>query len=63
MDREDLDPGGLHREFEFGLNLGAGFQFDRFNVAWSWRRALNTVMTDGLKSYTSSNMLTVGYSF
>lgn len=60
---QDLDLGGVHRELEWGLNLGAGFQIDRFNVSYTWRRALNTISTDGHKSYARSNMLSVGYAF
>ncbi len=60
---QDLDLGGLHRDLEWGLNLGMGFQIFNFNVAYNWRRALNTVTTDELNSYASSGMLTVGYCF
>ena len=60
---QDLDLGGIHRELEWGLNLGAGIQFDRFNVSYNWRRALNTISTDGMNSYARSSMLSVGYSF
>lgn len=60
---EDLDLGGVHRELEWGVNLGAGFQYDRFNVSYSWHRAINTISADGPNRYASSNMLTVGYSF
>jgi len=60
---QDLDLGGVHRDLEWGLNLGLGFQLYNFNVGYSWRRAFNTISTDGLNSYASSGMLTVGYSF
>lgn len=60
---QDLDLGGIHRELEWGLNLGAGIQFDRYNVSYNWRRALSTISTDDPKSYARSSMLSVGYSF
>ena len=60
---QDLDLGGIHRDLEWGLNLGAGIQFDRFIVSYNWRRALNTISTDGVNSYARSSMLSVGYSF
>lgn len=60
---QDLDLGGVHRDLEWGMNIGLGFQLFDFNVGYSWRRAFNTISTDGLNSYASSGMITVGYSF
>ncbi|AXI99465.1 Outer membrane protein beta-barrel domain-containing protein [Cyclonatronum proteinivorum] len=60
---EDLDLGGVHRDLEWGLNLGGGLQIYSFNIGYSWRRAFNTVSTDGLNSFAASNTLTVGYRF
>lgn len=60
---QNLDLGGLHRKLEWGINLGFGFQIDRVNITYTWRRAMNTVNTDHLNSYASSRLLTVGYSF
>lgn len=59
---QTLDLGGLHREIEWGINFGFGYQIDKVNIAYIWRRAINTLTTDGLKSYATSILFTVGYN-
>lgn len=60
---QELDLGGLHRDMEWGINLGAGMQMDRISISVICRRALNTVTTGGLNSYAASSIFTLGYSF
>lgn len=60
---QNLDLGGLHRELEWGVNIGIGFQVERVNITYTWRRAMNTVNTDELNSYASVSLLTVGFRF